>query len=74
MPKYEFKYLKVLEKVNGFGKTVCRVDVSHLNKKGRETEWDRLDAKYPKEHYIICYEQRELPMPCFEHKPELIDQ
>lgn len=74
MPKYEFKYLKVREKINGWGKIVCRVDVNHLNKKGREIEWDRLDAKYPKEHYISCYEKTEISMRCFELEPNLVSQ
>lgn len=70
--KYEFKYLKVREKINGWGRVVCRVDVNHLNKTGREAEWDRLDAKYPSDKYISCYERSEQSLPCFEIEPELI--
>jgi len=68
---YKNKYLRVREKPNNYGKTVCRVDVGHFNKKGREAEWDRLDAKYPTSIYISCYEQTNDSLPCFENDPVL---
>lgn len=74
MPKYKNKYLRVRIKPDNQGKTVARIDVSHLNKRGRNAEWDRLDEKYPTDIYISCFEQTNDDLPCFENEPELIDQ
>lgn len=66
---YKYKYLRVRVKPDNFGETVCRVDVSQLNKKGIELEWDRLDKKYPVSAYISCFEQTNDKLPLFENDP-----
>lgn len=66
MPNYKYKYLRVREKPDNWGKTVCRVNVSHLTATARKAEWDRLDAKYPTDKYISCYEQTNEKLPCWE--------
>jgi len=50
----KYYYIEVRTVPSNMGKTVARVDVSHLNKKGKEAEWDRLDAKYPPGDYQSC--------------------
>lgn len=64
--RYPYRYLKVTERPANMGRVVARVDVNHLNKKGINTEWDRLDLKFPTREYISCFEQTQLEMPCFE--------
>lgn len=64
--KYKFKYLRVRVKPHRLGLTVARVDVSHLNKKERDAEWDRLDKKFSPEKYISCFEKVNWELPCFE--------
>ncbi len=60
---YKFKYLKVTQKAHLGGMLVRRMDVGHLNKKGRELEWDKLDQEYPSADYVSCYEQSERELP-----------
>jgi len=59
----KFKYLRVQDKATKV--VVKRMDVAHLNKKGREAEWDKLDIEYPKEKFITCYEQSERELQIF---------
>ena len=70
MPKAKHVYIRVNER-GQFGQTVCRVDVAHLNKRGINSEWDRVDAKYPKEKYISCLESGGDELRCFENEPQL---
>ncbi len=65
MATFKFQYLRVQRKSDRL--TVKRIDVSHLNKKGRETEWDKLDKEFPPEHYITCYETSKLELPVFSN-------
>lgn len=61
MADYKYKYLRVTRKDDK--SLVRRINVDHLPKKGREARWDELDAEYPREEYVSCYEtsQQELP-------------
>ena len=68
---YKNKFIRVRVKPDNRGKTVCRVDVSLLNKRGIQKEWDRLDEKYDPEIYISCLESTNDDLPCFENDPEL---
>ena len=54
MADYKYKYLRVTRKDDKM--LVRRINVDHLSKKGREARWDELDAEYPREEYVSCYE------------------
>jgi hypothetical protein len=58
---YKNKYLRVTSKKDRL--VVRRIDVAHLNKKGRDAEWDELDKEYPPAEYITCYEESGMPLP-----------
>ena len=73
VPRTKHAYIRV--NVRGqHGATVCRVSVGHLNKRGINDEWDRVDAKYPSEFYISCLEGVDQELRCFEDEPELLNQ
>jgi len=61
---YKYKYLRVQSKPDKL--VIKRIDVGHLNKKGREQEWDKLDAQYPPSEYITCFETSQTELPVFE--------
>lgn len=70
MPKY--KYLRIETKPKeafGLKDIVAQVDVNHLNKKGIEAEWDKLEKKYPKENYISSLVIVDHPMLEFQDEP-----
>lgn len=60
---YKYKYLRVTQKPKDGGLLIRRIDVSHLNKKGREIEWDKLDKEYPPDQYVSCYETAQMELP-----------
>lgn len=68
--RYRYHYLKVAEKAPTKN-IVARVDVSHLNKLGVTTVWDRLDEKYHPSMYVSCLESRNDEVRCFENEPKL---
>ena len=63
MAEYKNKYLRVQRKSDKI--TIKRIDVGHLSKKGRELEWDKLDAEFPRAEYLTCYETSQEPLPVF---------
>lgn len=69
MPKYKYNYLKVCEK-GPYGRIICRMDVNHLNKRGINAEWDKLDKKYPPSAFASCLESTQVEMECFELDPK----
>jgi len=64
--RYKFHYIKVREK-GCLANVVARVNVSHLNERGINAEWDRLDEKYPSGNYISCLESRNDEVRTFEN-------
>lgn len=62
MTQYKNKYLQVKRRSDG--NILKRVDVGHLNKKGREAMWDELDKQYPPQEHVNSYvtSQAELPI------------
>lgn len=68
--KYKYHYIRVNDK-SPVKLSVARFDVSHLNKKGVNDEWDRIDEMFPKDKYTRCLESSHSELACF-NKQEVI--
>jgi hypothetical protein len=67
---YKFKYLVFRKKPYSTGKTVARVDVRHLNKRGIYAKWDELEQTFPKSEYQSSLTEMNHEMPCYIQKPQ----
>jgi hypothetical protein len=59
------KFLRVTTK-DSMRMVKAQVDVSHLNKKGINQEWDRLDSKFPEHISSLNDQTSEYPPRYFE--------
>jgi hypothetical protein len=61
---YKYKYLAVKRKSDQL--VIKRDDVSHLNKKGINQQWDNLDVKFPKEKYLVWFVESEVELNVYD--------
>ncbi|WP_343321393.1 hypothetical protein [Sphingobacterium multivorum] len=68
MAKQTFKWIEV--KKSRLDLSCAQVDISHLNKKGVDLEWNRLEKKYP--NHLMCEvsSKRDLAPHFFENDPK----
>jgi len=64
----KYKYLRV-ETKGRFGDIVAQVDVNHLNKKGIDEEWNRLESKYNTTDFVSSLTTVERELRLFEDEP-----
>jgi len=64
----KFKYLRVQTR-GRFADVVAQVDVNHLNKKGTDAEWNRLDSKYNTTDFVSSLTTVERELRLFEDEP-----
>lgn len=68
----KYKYLRVNTKPKvlfGFSDIVAQVDVNHLNKRGIDNEWDKLDKEYKPTHFVTSLITVDREMREFKDEP-----